>query len=153
MSTIPSCTGRGARCDRHRSGGQPDERGQDHSAGPASDAEREEVVARLHHALGEGRLDLAETEERVAAYAATHGDDLLPLLLDIPTGATTTSEAPPWTAIWALVVWRARSVVWGTDRAGGPPDARQLRLAAVIAALALAWLVACAFLGAAVVGS
>jgi hypothetical protein len=118
-----------------------------------SDAEREEVVARLHHALGEGRLDLAETEERVAAaYAATHRDDLPPLLVDIPTGATAASGAPPWTAIWASVVWRARTVLWGTDRAGGPPDARQLRLAAVIAVLALAWLVACAFLGAAVVG-
>jgi len=37
----------------------------------ASDGERAEVVERLHQALGSGCLDLAETDERVAAaYAA-----------------------------------------------------------------------------------
>lgn len=41
----------------------------------------------------------------------------------------------------------------GTERAATPPDPRRLRLAAVIAALALVWMVGCAFLGAAVVGS
>ena len=33
----------------------------------ASDAEREDTVAQLHQALGEGRLDLADNESRVAA--------------------------------------------------------------------------------------
>lgn len=47
----------------------------------ASDAEREDTVARLHHALGEGRLDLAETEVRVAAaYVARYRSELSPLL-------------------------------------------------------------------------
>ncbi len=46
----------------------------------ASTSEREETVARLHHALGEGRLDLAETETRIAAaYAAQYRDELPPL--------------------------------------------------------------------------
>jgi hypothetical protein len=35
----------------------------------ASDAEREATVATLHHALGAGRLDLAETETRVGAVS------------------------------------------------------------------------------------
>ncbi len=52
----------------------------------ASDGEREATVARLHQALAEGRLDLAETEERVtAAYAARHRDELPPLLADLPS--------------------------------------------------------------------
>ena len=51
----------------------------------ASDADRNDVVDRLQHALGEGRLDLAETEERVtAAYAARYRSDLPPLLADLP---------------------------------------------------------------------
>jgi hypothetical protein len=120
----------------------------------ASDAELEAAVARLHHALGEGRLDLTETDKRVAAaYAATYRDDLPPLLVDIPAAEGPPSGVPDWTAVWASLVWRARATVWGADRAGGPPDARQLRLAAVIAAVALVWVVGCAFLGAAVVGS
>ncbi|HEY2223127.1 DUF1707 domain-containing protein [Actinomycetospora sp.] len=39
----------------------------------ASDAERGDAVRLLQHALGEGRLDLQETETRVAAaYASVH---------------------------------------------------------------------------------
>jgi uncharacterized protein DUF1707 len=51
----------------------------------ASDAEREVVVRWLAHAFQEGRLDLAEYDERVQrAYAAkTHGD-LEPLTDDLP---------------------------------------------------------------------
>lgn len=120
----------------------------------ASDAEREAAVARLHHALGEGRLDLAETDGRVAAaYGAVFRDDLPPLLADIPAAESTATGVPNWTAIWTSIVWRARATVWGTERAATPPDPRRLRLAAVIAALALVWMVGCAFLGAAVVGS
>jgi hypothetical protein len=71
----------------------------------ASDAEREDAVARLHHALGEGRLDLAETEDRVtAAYAAQHRAELLPLLADLPHGSSLAgSGAPTWTALWSSV--------------------------------------------------
>src|SRR3954464_6724290 len=75
----------------------------------ASDAEREETVARLHQALGEGRLDLDETETRVAAaYAARYRDDL-PLRPPAPPGADEphlgTGRAPSWSQLWTAVVW------------------------------------------------
>lgn len=61
------------------------------SSGPpqvrASDAEREDVVTILRAAMGEGRLTLAEGEERIAAaYAATYRDELVPLTTDLPGG-------------------------------------------------------------------
>ncbi|CCH31556.1 DUF1707 domain-containing protein [Actinosynnema sp. NPDC047251] len=57
----------------------------------ASDPEREHVVARLREAVGEGRLTLAEADERIAtAYAAVHRADLAPLTLDLPA-----DHAPP----------------------------------------------------------
>lgn len=52
----------------------------------ASDADRERTVAALRHAAGEGRLTLAEADERItAAYAAVHQADLAPLTADLPT--------------------------------------------------------------------
>jgi hypothetical protein len=50
-----------------------------------SDADREQVVARLNAAAGEGRLTLAEFEERVAVVlgARTYGE-IEPLLADLP---------------------------------------------------------------------
>ncbi|MGH3905964.1 MAG: DUF1707 SHOCT-like domain-containing protein [Pseudonocardiaceae bacterium] len=51
----------------------------------ASDADRDAVVERLRRALGQGRLTVAEFDERVAAaYAAkTHGE-LKVLTRDLP---------------------------------------------------------------------
>ena len=71
----------------------------------ASDAEREATVTRLQTAVGEGRIDLEEFGERVAAaYAATSTAELDQLLADLPAPATavpapgelvgTGSEAP-----------------------------------------------------------
>jgi hypothetical protein len=118
----------------------------------ASNAEREETVARLHDALGEGRLDLAETETRVAAaYAATYRSELGPLLADLPV----TRTAPPpaaWRDVWTAFVWRARVLVLGAEAIGEPPTPAQCRTAAVLAVLALVWMTVCAFLGAAMVG-
>lgn len=117
-----------------------------------SDAEREDTVARLHHALGQGRLDLAETEERsAAAYAAQYRDELPALLADLPPSDTprTGTEAPPWAELWASAVWRARVTVLGaSDR----PTAAQCRTAALLVALAMLWTVVCAFFGAGLVG-
>lgn len=78
----------------------------------ASDAEREDTIARLHQALAEGRLDLAETDERVAAaYAARYRDELPPLLADLPHSGSAPSgawsAAPAWTELWTSTVWRA----------------------------------------------
>jgi len=51
----------------------------------ASNAEREATVERLQHAVGEGRLTLAEFEERAqAAYAASTRADLDALTADLP---------------------------------------------------------------------
>ena len=121
----------------------------------ASDAEREQAVARLHEALGEGRLDLAETEERVAgAYAAQYRDELAPLLADLTDPGSTLarpgSEVPTWQALWVLTVWWARATLLGA--AGGDrPTPAQLRAAAVLVTLAVLWTVAWAFLGAGLV--
>ena len=120
----------------------------------ASNAEREAAEARLHDALGHGRLDLAETEERVAAaYAAQYRTDLLPLLADLPHGSSPTgSDAPTWTELWTSVAWRARIAVLGSAAANAAPTPRQSRTVAVLAVIAVLWLVLWAFVGAAVVG-
>ena len=118
----------------------------------ASDAERADTVARLHEALGAGRLDLAETDERVAAaYAARHRHELADLLTDLPAGDTTFTDAPRWNALWTLVVWRLRTTVTGV--AGPRPSAAQHRTAALLTVLAVVWFVVCAVLGALAVGA
>ncbi len=56
-----------------------------------SDAERDTVINQLRHAMGEGRIDLAEFEERSSVvYNARFEQDLEPVLADLPTVA-----APP----------------------------------------------------------
>lgn len=51
----------------------------------ASNAEREKTVELLQHALGEGRITMAEFEERVtAAYAAKTRGELDELTADLP---------------------------------------------------------------------
>jgi hypothetical protein len=51
----------------------------------ASDAEREQMATILRAAMTEGRLDLAEGEERLAkAYGATYRDELRGLVTDLP---------------------------------------------------------------------
>jgi hypothetical protein len=85
------------------------ERGGRPAAVRASDAEREETVAALQRSLGEGRLELDETDTRMtAAYAARYRHELACLLEDLPE-------------------------VGGTAR----PPGRTRRPAAVVAALAL----------------
>ena len=55
----------------------------------ASDAEREEFARIVRDAIGEGRLTLAEGDERLAqVYAARYRDDLRPLVADLPTVGT-----------------------------------------------------------------
>ena len=122
-----------------------------HSPLRASDGEREATVARLHQALAEGRLDLAETEERVAAaYAARHRDELPPLLADLPSSTPVPGNAAPgWDELWTSTVWRARSALLGPQERPGPG---QCRSAAWLVVLAVAWMALCALVGAAVVG-
>jgi hypothetical protein len=50
-----------------------------------SDSDRERAAERLHEALAEGRITVAELEERVAAvYSALYAADLRPPLADLP---------------------------------------------------------------------
>jgi len=118
-----------------------------------STTEREETVARLHHALGEGRLDLEETEVRVAAaYAAQYCDELPPLLTDLPGGgpAAGGTGASGWHDIWVSAVWRARTALTGAP--GERPTPADCRTAALLVVTALIWMTICAALGAAAVG-
>jgi hypothetical protein len=118
----------------------------------ASDAERADAVARLHEALGAGRLDLSETDERVAsAYAARHRHELAALLADLPRDDTSFTAAPTWAALWMLVVWRARTAVTGA--AGPRPSTSQQRTATLLVVAALVWMMGCAVVGALVVGA
>lgn len=118
----------------------------------ASDAEREETVARLHQALAEGRLNLAETDERVAAaYAARHREELPALLADLPEQAvadTAWTSAPTWTELWESAVWRSRAAVLGSRER---PTAAQCRSAVWLVVLALVWTAVWAVLGAGLV--
>ena len=51
----------------------------------ASDAERDLVVERLQRAVGNGRLTVAEFDERAAAaYAATTRGELAEITKDLP---------------------------------------------------------------------
>ena len=53
-----------------------------------SDADRERAAQRLHTALAEGRITIAELEERIAVvYAARYETDLRPPLADLPSDA------------------------------------------------------------------
>lgn len=53
----------------------------------AGDAEREQAAEKLRIAAGEGRIDLAELEERLErAYRAKTYDELAALLTDLPDG-------------------------------------------------------------------
>jgi Domain of unknown function (DUF1707) len=64
----------------------------------ASDADRERVVERLRRAQAEGRIDVFEFDERVAAaYAARTYADLEPLTADLPAerrAASARASAP-----------------------------------------------------------
>ncbi|MFE2756402.1 DUF1707 domain-containing protein [Actinosynnema sp. NPDC059335] len=52
----------------------------------ASDTDRDHTAARLRDAVGEGRLTLAEADDRItAAYTAVHLHDLAALTADLPT--------------------------------------------------------------------
>lgn len=61
----------------------------------ASDADREATVARLQHAFAEGRLELAEVDERTAAaYAAKTFGDLAALTRDLPAEPPAPARTP-----------------------------------------------------------
>ncbi|WP_017977200.1 DUF1707 SHOCT-like domain-containing protein [Actinopolyspora halophila] len=59
----------------------------------ASDADRETVVGRLRAALNEGRLDIAEFDDRVRrTYAAVTWGELRPLTEDLPAASAVAEQ-------------------------------------------------------------
>jgi hypothetical protein len=61
-----------------------------------SDADRERAAARLHEAMGEGRITMAELEDRLAVvYAARYAADLVPPLEDLPGEPLDVMLPPP----------------------------------------------------------
>ncbi|MBF6176491.1 DUF1707 domain-containing protein [Nocardia blacklockiae] len=75
----------------------------------ASDADREKYVARLRHAMDEGRLNLPEFDERVQqVYRARTYGELEPLLSDLPAQRVSPHpERLPAGRVptWVLIMW------------------------------------------------
>ncbi|WP_433472909.1 DUF1707 SHOCT-like domain-containing protein [Spirillospora sp. CA-142024] len=115
----------------------------------AGDADRERVAQVLRDAAGEGRLTLAELDERLdAVYAAKTYADLEPITRDLPAAGTAAPPVPATGADWRPVEgapsWRIgigimsgfqRSGVWNVPRrfsafafwGGGKIDLREAR--------------------------
>ena len=114
----------------------------------ASDAERAAAADRLHVALVEGRLDIGETEDRLAAvYAARHRSDLPPLLADLPV-PDTDSRVGGWPGVWRVVVdqaWSSSAPARGA--APSRPDAAQRRAVSVVLTAAALWAILCLLAG------
>ncbi|WP_187351948.1 DUF1707 SHOCT-like domain-containing protein [Allosaccharopolyspora coralli] len=95
-----------------------------------SDADRRRVGDRLQQAVAEGRIELAEFDERVRlAWAAQTADDLARLTADLPeqpsSPATTRSSTPKWMRMvlrtsfgaWLLAV-AVNVVIWALVSVG-----------------------------------
>jgi Domain of unknown function (DUF1707) len=93
----------------------------------AGDADRQRVVAALGRALGEGRLDVAEFDERATrAHAAVYLDELPPLLADLPAEPEPGPKRPGparWAPRAAVVVALVLVLAWSivAVAAGAPP--------------------------------
>ncbi|MFB4309130.1 DUF1707 domain-containing protein [Actinomadura sp. GTD37] len=115
----------------------------------AGDADREQAAQVLRDAAGDGRLTLAELDERLdAVYAAKTYGELAPLTRDLPAPGTSAPAAPLTGADWRPVrgapSWRIgigimsgfnRTGVWNVPRkfsafafwGGGKIDLREAR--------------------------
>ncbi|WP_193608830.1 DUF1707 SHOCT-like domain-containing protein [Nocardioides lijunqiniae] len=89
-----------------------------------SDAERHQVAEMLRDAAGDGRIDLAELDERLeAAYAAKTYADLVPITADLPAHRDAV-KAPSTGASASLITpggsreERHFAVMSGVDRSG-----------------------------------
>lgn len=86
----------------------------------ASDADRERVAEQLRDAVAEGRLDMAEFEERLeATYAARTYGELAPITRDLPGAGTVApvvslTKEPAEAGSWASrITGREGSSSWG----------------------------------------
>jgi hypothetical protein len=92
----------------------------------ASDADRERVAEVLRDALAEGRLDMAEFEERLdATYQARTYGELTPITRDLPAAGVSPSavsmvKQPAGSGSWAdRIVGGEGSSRWGVAIMGG----------------------------------
>ena len=96
----------------------------------ASDPEREEFATIVREATAEGRLSLAEGDERLAQiYAAKFRDELRPLVADLPAGQ---APAPVGPGRPGPQGWPARTQDWR------PPRGLFVRHAAVVTVISAA---------------
>jgi len=118
----------------------------------ASDTDREKVVQALQEQVGEGRLTLAEFEQRsTEAYAtAKTVGDLRALTDDLPIDPLAPPKPPvaSWQQPWPFDAQPMRPVppwhqqpVYGTNRTGGPIVRRVHPVRIAIAALLVLWAV------------
>lgn len=95
----------------------------------AGDADRAKVVEKLGRHLGEGRLTVAEFDERVTqAHAAVYLDELPPLLADLPADPEPVPvprepRSVDWTARAAIAVMVGMLLAWSAVAIvhGAPP--------------------------------
>ncbi|WP_134764810.1 DUF1707 domain-containing protein [Nocardioides sp. 1609] len=84
-----------------------------------SDDERHAVAEQLREAAGEGRLDLEELDERLAAaYAARTYADLVPLTRDLPSTSTPARRTSSVTPVSDPGKLRGIAVMSGFERKG-----------------------------------
>ncbi|HTF47081.1 MAG TPA: DUF1707 domain-containing protein [Pseudonocardia sp.] len=94
----------------------------------AADVDRERVAERLSRAHAEGRIDLVEFDERVAAaYAARTYAELTPLTADLPPEGA--RQSPPRSASAGLAPSGRASAGRASARPNGWAVARRIQLA------------------------
>ena len=83
--------------------GQPRDPGHDQSRLRISDADRHQVAEVLRQAAGDGRIDLAELDERLeATYAAKTYGELVPITVDLPVhNRPVPAMRPASTPVWS----------------------------------------------------
>lgn len=72
----------------------------------ASDADREKIIDRLRLAMNEGRLSLAEFDDRLQqVYAAKTYGELTPLLSDLPAQREARPVRAKGIPQWITIMW------------------------------------------------
>lgn len=88
----------------------------------ASDTERERIAGRIQHASTEGRLTLAETDQRLGdVYAATYVDELAGFVADLPPEPVPHRRFPPPLRAHAAVVVLLSTLLVVAWAASGAP--------------------------------
>ncbi len=86
-----------------------------------SDADRHRVAELLREAAGEGRLDLDELDERLAAaYAAKTYADLVPITADLPAHPHAATPAPVRSNLPTTVTHDSSLAIMGETKRVGP---------------------------------